>query len=64
MLGKNVTVNNTVANIESLVKVAKANDIPFFISPHYFFPTDHGWKFEGALEKVMHSIGMFDRKGA
>ena len=30
MLGKNVTVNNTVANIESLFKVAKANDIPFF----------------------------------
>ena len=64
MVGKNVTVNNTVANIESLFKVAKANDIPFFISPHYYFPTDHGWKFEGALEKVMHSIGMFDRKGA
>ncbi len=34
------------------------------ISPHYYYPTDHGWKFEGALEKLMHNIGMFDRKGA
>ena len=24
---------------------------------------DHGWKFEGTLEKVMHDINMFDRKG-
>ena len=32
------------------------------ISPHYYYPTDKGWKFEGALEKVMHNIGMFDRK--
>jgi nicotinamidase-related amidase len=35
-----------------------------FISPHYYYPTDKGWKFEGTLEKVMHEIGMFDRKGA
>jgi len=53
-----------VANIESLFKAAKANDMPVFISPHYYYPTDHGWQFEGALEKLMHNIGMFDRKGA
>ncbi|MEN8144809.1 MAG: isochorismatase family protein, partial [Gemmatimonadota bacterium] len=34
-----------------------------FVSPHYYFPTDHGWKFEGALEVLMHNIGMFDRAG-
>mgnify|MGYP001249455203 CR=1 FL=1 len=61
---ESVTENNTVANIEALFKVAKANDIPVFVSPHYYYPTDHGWKFEGALEKLMHTIGMFDRKGA
>lgn len=33
-----------------------------FISPHYYYPTDKGWKFEGALEVLMHNIGMFDRK--
>jgi len=64
VVGKNVTDNNTVENIESLFKAAKANDIPVFISPHYYYPTDHGWKFEGALEKLMHNIGMFDREGA
>ncbi len=64
VVGKSVTENNTVANIESLFKAAKANDMPVFISPHYYYPTDHGWQFEGALEKLMHNIGMFDRKGA
>ncbi len=35
-----------------------------FVSPHYYYPTDHGWKFEGAVETMMHAINMFDRKGA
>ena len=64
VVGKNVTANNTVENIESLFKSAKKNDMPVFVSPHYYYPHDHGWKFEGALEKLMHNIGMFDRKDA
>ena len=64
VVGKSVTENNTVENIESLFKAAKAVDMPVFISPHYYYPTDHGWQFEGALEALMHNIGMFDRKGA
>jgi nicotinamidase-related amidase len=64
VVGKSVTENNTVANIESLFKAAKVNDMPVFVSPHYYYPTDHGWQFEGALEALMHKIGMFDRKGA
>jgi len=63
VVGKNVTENNTVKNIEALLKAAKANGIPVFISPHYYFPTDKGWKFEGSLEKLMHNLGMFDRGG-
>ncbi len=63
VVGKSVTENNTVENIETLLKAAKANDMPVFVSPHYYYPTDHGWQFEGALEKLMHNIGMFDRKG-
>jgi nicotinamidase-related amidase len=63
VVGKSVTDNNTVKNIETLLKAAKANGIPVFISPHYYFPTDKGWKFEGSLEKLMHKIGMFDRAG-
>jgi len=64
VVGKSVTENNTVANIESLFKAAKTNGMPVFVSPHYYYPTDHGWHFEGALETLMHNIGMFDRKGA
>lgn len=63
VVGENVTENNTVKNLDSLFKTAKKNGIPVFISPHYYYPADHGWKFEGALEKLMHYIGMFDRKG-
>lgn len=64
LVGDNVTENKTVENIERLFKAAKAAEITVVISPHYYFPTDHGWKFEGALEKVMHNIGMFDRPSA
>jgi nicotinamidase-related amidase len=64
VVGKSVVKNNTVANIESLFKAAKKSNVPVFVSPHYYYPTDHGWHFEGALEKLMHSIKMFDRKDA
>jgi nicotinamidase-related amidase len=64
VVGESVTENNTVENIETLLIVAKENDIPVFISPHYYYPTDKGWKFEGPLEVLMHNIGMFDRAGA
>ena len=63
VVGESVEENNTVENIETLFKTAKANDIPVFVSPHYYYPTDHGWHFEGALETLMHHIGMFDRPG-
>ena len=62
VVGESVTENNTVENIETLLKVAKENGIPVFISPHYYYPTDKDWKFEGALEVLMHNIGMFDRE--
>ena len=64
VVGKSVVKNNTVKNIESLFKAAKKNNIPVFVSPHYYYPTDYGWHFEGALEKLMHTIKMFNRKDA
>lgn len=64
VVGESVKENHTVEHIEDLLKAAKANGIPVFISPHYYYPTDHKWKFEGAVEKLMHDINMFDRKGA
>jgi nicotinamidase-related amidase len=63
VVGESVTENNTVENIGLLLQAAKENGIQVLISPHYYYPTDHGWKFEGALEKLMHDINMFDRRG-
>ncbi len=61
VVGESVTTNNTVENLETLFKLAEANGIKVFISPHYYYKHDHSWKFEGALEKLMHNINMFDR---
>lgn len=63
VVGESVIRNNTVENIEKLFIAAKKHDIMVAVSPHYYYPTDHVWKFEGALEKLMHNIGMFDRPG-
>ncbi|MEL6300635.1 MAG: isochorismatase family protein [Pseudomonadota bacterium] len=62
-VGQSVTDNDTVANIERLMQAAVSSDTPIVVSPHYYYPTDHKWAFEGTLEKLMHSINMFDRKG-
>jgi nicotinamidase-related amidase len=64
VVGESVQRNNTVENIGKLLKAAKAAGMTVAISPHYYYPTDHGWQFGGPLEKLMHKIGMFDRKGA
>ncbi len=61
VVGASVTENNTVENIGRLLKAAKDRGMTVAISPHYYYPTDHGWKFGGPLEKLMHAIGMFDR---
>ena len=64
VVGASVEEHDTVRHLAELMSAAHENGVPVFISPHYYYPHDHGWKFEGALEKLMHNIGMFDRKGA
>ena len=64
VIGASVERHNTVENIETLFKAAKAKEMTVAVSPHFYYPTDHGWRFEGALEKLMHKIGMFDRKSS
>ncbi len=63
VVGESVTENGTVENLEALFRTAAHYDVPLFVSPHYYFPHDHNWKFEGALEHLMHDIKMFDRPG-
>ena len=56
--------NDTVEHLRQLLEAAHGAEIPVFVSPHYYFPHDHKWEFGGALEKMMHAVGMFDRDGA
>ena len=62
VVGESVTKHNTVENIGRLFAAAKAAEMTVAVSPHHYYPTDKGWKFEGALEKLMHKIGMFNRQ--
>lgn len=64
LVGASVEENKTVEHIEELLQAAKEAGIDVFVSPHYYYPTDEGWKFGGTVEKMMHDIGMFGRTGA
>ena len=64
LVGGSVEENGTVGHLEQLFSAAKQKGYDVFISPHYYYPTDRGWKFGGTVENMMHEIGMFDRKGA
>lgn len=61
VVGESVQEHGTVGNIKRLLTAAKEAGMTVAISPHYYYPTDHGWRFGGPLEKLMHAIGMFDR---
>lgn len=63
VVGKNVTENGVVKHLDDLFKVADKTGLPVFISPHYYFPYDNRWKFEGTLEMLMHGMHMFERTG-
>ena len=63
LVGDSVRENKTVENMERIFKAAKENGFEVFISPHYFFPTDSGWKFNGPLEADEVATQMFARSG-
>jgi nicotinamidase-related amidase len=44
LVGESVQQNRTVEHIEQLFKEEKAKDYNVFVSPHYYYPTDHGWE--------------------
>ncbi|PKB63771.1 MAG: isochorismatase [SAR202 cluster bacterium Io17-Chloro-G2] len=64
LVGASVEENGTVGHIEQLLSTGKQKGYDVFVSPHYYYPTDRGWKFGGTVENMMHEIHMFDRKGA
>jgi nicotinamidase-related amidase len=64
VVGASVEANGTVANIDRLFAAARSANMQAFVSPHYYYPTDDAWQFGGAVETMMHAIGMFSRSGA
>jgi len=63
LLRESLQENNTVENMERIFQAAKAYGFEVFISPHYFYHTDRGWRFNGPLESDEAASGMFSRKG-
>jgi Amidases related to nicotinamidase len=63
IVGESVTEQKTVPNLVRLFQAAKRAGITVAISPHYYYPQDHTWKFGGPLELLQHKLGMFDRRG-
>lgn len=59
LVGESVRKNRTIEHIEQLFKGAKANGYDVFVSPHYCYSTDLGWKLGGTVGKIMHEIEMF-----
>ena len=63
LVGDSVKENKTVENIERIFKAAKQHDFEVFISPHYYYPTDYGWKIAGTLEQMVLESKEFYRSG-
>src|SRR6266852_7995513 len=69
LVGKSVEANHTVKNLEILFTAAKANHVPIFVSPHYYYPWDHKWDPSGgrrgnvAQPQAIRSPGATDRTG-
>src|SRR6476660_2954501 len=61
--GASVTENRTREKMERIFRAAKAKNYEVFISPHYFYPTDNAWKFNGPLEGDELAAHTFARAG-
>jgi nicotinamidase-related amidase len=63
LVRESLAENNTIENMDRLFAAAKKLEFEVFISPHYFYPTDAGWKFNGPLEADEAAAGFFGRRG-
>jgi nicotinamidase-related amidase len=62
-VGASVTENRTVEHLLDIFAAADAAGLGVFISPHYFYPTDRGWLFNGPLESDEFRTDTFARTG-
>lgn len=62
VFAESIAEQGTVPNLSRMFAAAKKAGIPVIISPHYYYPHDHRWKFAAPGEAMMHALGMFQRK--
>ncbi|HEY0981023.1 cysteine hydrolase [Schlesneria sp.] len=53
LVGDSIQENNTVENLAALFAESKKQNYQTFISPHYLYPHDQGWKYGGIVEELM-----------
>ena len=63
VVGESVTEQKLVPHLLQLFAATKRAGMTVAISPHYYYPHDHDWKFQAPAESVQHKLGMFERKG-
>jgi nicotinamidase-related amidase len=63
-VGASVTENRTVEHMLEIFQAAKRSNYLVAISPHYFYPTDDTWLFNGPLEADELATRTFSRAGA
>ena len=47
LMKDSLAANNTVENIEALLRAARDGGYPLFLSPHYYYPSDRQWAAAG-----------------
>lgn len=63
VLKDSLVENGTVEHLVDICTAARAGGFAVLISPHYFYPTDHGWLFNGPLESDELRTNTFARTG-
>lgn len=53
LVGESVVQNNTLDNLAALFEGAKDNGFPVLVSPHFLYPYDQAWRFQGLVEQSM-----------
>jgi nicotinamidase-related amidase len=53
LVAASVRENDTVENLDRLFRAAKRGGYGVFVSPHYLYPHDQGWRFGGPVEHMM-----------
>jgi nicotinamidase-related amidase len=57
----NIEKNNTIQNLELLMSTALKKGYQLFMSPHYLYPHDYGWQFQGNEQNMLLVLRMYQK---